>query len=65
MTVTYPLHRAATTATLAVFFAFAAGLWKWRRHDVPVALTLNVVLTSLGLADVLHYRFYGRTPFHC
>ena len=59
-TAVWPTQRAAVTATLAVLLILAAptmlASWRYRRFTL---LALSVCLTSVALADVLHFRFYG------
>lgn len=59
-TAVHPEQRAAIGATLAILLILAAPttLLPWRLR-LAALLSLNVCLTSVALADVLHFRAYG------
>ena len=56
----FPSQRASLGATAAVvLLASIPAVWCAPGRRVLVLLTINVLGTSLALADVIHFRYYG------
>jgi len=59
-TASHPVSRAALPATAALLCLLLVPLlWLAPRPRVSVFLAVNLLLTALALADVVHYRFFG------
>jgi phosphoglycerol transferase MdoB-like AlkP superfamily enzyme len=55
----FPVERHVGSATLAAVLLLAAPLALLPRGRSLAALLLNAILTSLALADAVHFRFFG------
>ena len=59
-TASHSVRRAAMPATAALLCLLLVPLlWLAPRTRVSVFLAVNLLLTTLALADVVHYRFFG------